>query len=260
MTKARNMIGSVQRAIDILNLFDRHTPEMGVTEIARALELPKSTVAGLVSTLEYNGFLDQNPSNRKYRLGAKLAERASIFLAQFDLREIAAPVLEALRDTCNESINLAIRDDGYVVYIERMHGTKTLGMRSEIGKREKTHSTALGKAMLSCLPQAEINKFVSQYEFTPVTPQTITNPAAFLDEMHKTRQRGFALDDQENELGGRCVAAPIINHLGEPIAAISISVPYQRLPDAEISTFGQRVMAAAQEISRRLGATLEEDT
>jgi DNA-binding IclR family transcriptional regulator len=141
-----------------------------------------------------------------------------------------------------------------------MHGTKTLGMRSEIGKREKIHSTALGKAILSSLPQVEISEFVSQYEFSPVTPRTITDPAVFLDEMHETHQRGFALDDQENELGGRCVAAPIINHLGEPIAAISISVPHQRLPDAEISTFGKRVKAAAREISRRLGASQEKDT
>ncbi len=77
--------------------------------------------------------------------------------------------------------------------------------------------------------------------------------------MQKTRQRGFALDDQENELGGRCVAAPVINHLGKPIAAISISVPHQRLPDTEISEFGERVKTAAQEISHRLGASLEED-
>jgi len=255
MPRGRKVIGSVQRAIDILDLFSVQTPELGTTEIARGMSLPKSTVAGLVATLEQNGYLDQNPGNRKYRLGFKLAERAGVFLELLDLRRIAAPILEDLRDDCNESVNLAVRDEAYVIYIERMHGTSALGMRSEIGKRERIHSTALGKAILAYMPVKEIHHFVSYYEFEPITPHTITDPAAFLDELHKTHQRGFALDNEENELGGRCVAAPIIDYLRKPIAALSISVPIQRLPEERIEALGAKVMLAARQISQKLGAS-----
>jgi IclR family transcriptional regulator, KDG regulon repressor len=258
MKNKRKIIGSVQRAIDILNLFDKVTSELGITEIARALDLPKSTAAGLIYTLEENGYLDQNPNTRKYRLGFKLAERTGILLSQFDLRKIATPILQDLRDNCNESVNLGIRDDNDIVYIERIHGHNMLGIRSEIGKRERIHSTALGKTIISTLPEAEIDLFLENYDFLPVTIKTITNRNKFLDELLITRQRGFALDDQENEIGGRCVAAPIFDLSGKAVAAISISVPFQRMPDSLIDHLGHQVLEAAQEISRQLGAAIKE--
>lgn len=254
MNTRRKVIGSVQRAIDILDLFDEHHPELGTTEIAQALDLPKSTAAGLILTLGHNGYLEQNQATRKYRLGYKLAERAGLLLSQFDLRQIAAPALETLRNRCNESINLAIRDGTYVVYIERLYGTSMLGMRSEIGKRERVHSTALGKAILATMPEIEIQKFISKTDFVAVTPRTITSPAAFLDELRRTCQRGFAIDDEENELGGRCVAAPIFDYRGSAVAAVSISVPIQRFPSDQIEEYGRLVKDTAGEISRKLGA------
>ena len=238
MSEGRKVIGSLQRAIDILDLFDTSAQELGTTEIARAMNLSKSTVAGLIYTLYKNRYLDQNPNNRKYRLGYKLAERTGVLLQQFDLRQTAAPILEKLRDECQESVNLAIRDGKYVIYIERMHGMNALGMRTEIGKREWLHSTALGKALLAHLPEKEIHKFTMECEFNSVTPQTITQPAVFLADLDATRQRGYAVDDQENELGGRCVAAAIKDYRNEPIAAVSISVPLQRLPIERLEMFG----------------------
>ena len=259
MAKQQKTIGSVQRAMDILDLFDRRTQELGVTDIARALDLPKSTIAGLIFTLEQNDYLHQNTVTRKYRLGFKLAERAGVFLDQFDLRRVALPILEELRDSCDESVNLAIRDDGFVTYIERMFGNNMLGMRSEIGKREPIHSTALGKAMLAQLPTADLNEFIAEYHFTPVTPHTVTDASAFALEIQETLTRGFAVDNQENELGGRCVAAPIFDYHGKPVAAISISVPIQRFPDERIDEFGEMVRQAAQKISLQLGANIPEE-
>jgi DNA-binding IclR family transcriptional regulator len=218
------------------------------------MELPKSTVAGLVSTLEKNGYLEQNPENRKYRLGFKLAERAGVLLGQFDLRQVAAPVLAWLRDDCQESVNLAVRDGAYMVYIERMHGSNMLGMRSEIGKREKLHSTALGKALLAHMPGDERQNLIEGYEFLALTPHTITDRAAFTAELEETRRRGYAIDDQENELGGRCVAAAVSDYRGRAVAAISISVPLQRMPDERIDAFGRKIVGAAREISLKLGA------
>lgn len=253
MSRQAKKIGSVQRAINILNLFDRRTPELGTTEIARSLGLPKSTVAGIIFTLAENGYLDQDPGTRKYRLGFKLLERANIFLSQFDLREIAYPFLQSLRNDSSESTNLAILDGCEVVYIERLLGFNMLGMHSEIGKREKAHSTALGKAILAFKPREEIRRFVDRCDFEAVTPYTIVMPEAFISDLKETRARGFAVDNEENELGGRCVAAPVFDYRAIPVGAISISVPVQRFPPSRIPIFGGKVRQVASQISRKLG-------
>ena len=247
------LIASVQRAFDILNLFDHTRVELGTTDIARQLGIAKSTISGLVQTLEWNGLLEKNPSTRKYRLGYKLAEYAGILLNQTDLRQLANPQLKQLLDWCNESVNLAVLDHSHVVYIERLNGTNMLGMRSEIGKREPVHSTALGKAILAFTPSTEVQDLLRSIQLVSRTPKTIVDPQKFIEDVARTRQRGYALDDEENEIGGRCVAAPILDHRGKPVAAISISSPVQRFPREKVPDYGHKVIEAAQAVSRRLG-------
>jgi IclR family transcriptional regulator, KDG regulon repressor len=219
---SRKVIASVQHALDILNLFDGSHAELGNNEIAKTQNMDPGTVAGLVYTLKLNNYLDQNPINRKYRLGMKLAERAAVLLDQIDLRKIATPYLEELRQWSGESINLAI-------------------------------STALGKAILANLHPEETQAILTGYEFIPLTPKTIINSKDFLKELERTRILGYAIDEEENEMGGRCLAAPVFNNDGIPVAAISISVPVQRLPREKITEFGSKIKEVALEISRNLG-------
>ncbi len=253
MAHSSRKIGSVQRAIDILNLFNAHSPELGTTEIARALNLHKSTAASLVYTLEANGLLAQNPDTRKFRLGLKLVERASAMLDQVQVRQVAYLHLQTLRDQFNETINLAVFDGADVVYVERILGTKALGMRSEVGRRAPAHSTALGKAILSCFPASFAQEYVRRYGLPPVTPKTITNPQKFFAELEQARAQGYALDDEENEIGGRCVAAPVFDHTGETIAAVSISSPAAHLPMGDVPRAGALVRETAKAISHNLG-------
>jgi IclR family KDG regulon transcriptional repressor len=250
---ARKSIASVQRALDILNLFNNQHVELGNSEIAKLLDLHTGTAAGLIYTLKLNNYLDQNPINRKYRLGLKLAERAAVLFDQLDLRKVSAPFLEDLRDWCGESINLAIRDGNKVVYIERMFGGHSLGIRSELGRRGSLHSTSLGKAIFSFLPTTEQEILLSTYKFYSVTKLTITDRATFINELSIIKQRGYALDEQENELGGRCIGAPLFDRFGYPIAAISISVPIQRFPDADIDKYGKKLIEVSEAISRKMG-------
>lgn len=257
MTKQQKRIGSLQRAIEILELFDLNQRELGVTEIARAMDLPKSTAAGLIFTLDQNGYLSQDPVTRKYSLGYKLVERAGIFLDQMDLRKVAEPVLESLRDQVNESVNLAIRDGQFVIYIARMQGDNMLRMRSEVGKREMVHSTALGKALLSQLTDNELDDFISNCTFESFTKKTITDPDQFVSEIQKTNNRGFALDDEENEMGGRCVAAAVTDYLGKVVAAVSLSAPVQRFPTEKIDEYGALVKSAGDSISIQIGSKIE---
>ena len=253
MTHASKLIGSVQRAIDILNLFNGRLPELGTTEIAKALGLHKSTTASLVYTLEANGYLNQNPNTRKYRLGFKLIERAAALLNQVEIRQVAYPCLQELHRQVDETVNLGVLDHGEVVYVERLLSTRALGMRSDIGKRTPAHCTALGKAMLSCLPVADVESLIAQHGLCAVTPRTITDPDQFLRELDGVREQGFALDDEENELGGRCIAAPVFDHAGQPVAGVSISVPVSRLPTETVPELGARVRETAKAISRNLG-------
>lgn len=249
----RKVIASVQRALDIINLFDGSHAELGNNEIAKMLAMDPGTAAGLVYTLRLNNYLDQNPDNRKYRLGLKLAERAAVLLDQMDLRKIATPYLEELRQWCGESINLAIRDHNEVVYIERLFGHHSLGIRSELGKRARLHSTALGKAILANMNPEETKAILTGYEFVSITPKTITNLKDFLVELELVRETGYAIDEEENELGGRCLAAPVFNNDGIPVAAVSISVPIQRLPREKVIEYGKRIKEATLDISRNLG-------
>ncbi len=249
----RKPIASVQHALDILNLFDGTHAELGNSDIARMLDMNPGTVAGLIYTLKINNYLDQNPENRKYRLGLKLAERASVLLDQIDLRKVAKPILEDLLQWSGESVNLAIQDHQEVVYIERLIGNHSLGIRSELGMRAPLHSTALGKAILANLKETEIRTILMGYEFFAVTPKTIVNLEEFLAELENVKRNGYAVDEQENELGGRCIAAPVKDHTGKSIAAISISSPIQRFPVEKIPEYGNRMKLAALELSLNTG-------
>jgi len=249
----RKAIASVQHALDILNLFEGSRTELGNNEIARMLGMDPSTAAGLVYTLKLNNYLDQNPDSRKYRLGMKLAERASVLLDQIDLRKIATPTLEKVREWSGESVNLAIRDHNEVVYIERLFGHHSLGIRSELGKRGRLHSTALGKVLLANMSPGECQAILADYEFVPVTPKTITNIEDFQAELERVRNEGYAVDEEENELGGRCLAAAVFDVSGRAVAALSISVPIQRLPRERIPKYGMKIKEAALEISRNIG-------
>lgn len=253
MVHSSKMIGSVQRAIEILSLFDTSTPELGTTEISKSLGLHKSTVASLVYTLAANGYLRQNPTTRKYRLGFKLLERASAMLEQVEIRQVAYPFLLELRNRWDETVNLAVLDEGEVVYVERFLGSKGLGMRSEVGTRAPAHSTALGKAILSCHAAAQVHFYLKQCGLPRVTSNTIVEPDRFLAELEKTREQGYAVDDEENEVGGRCVAVPIFDHTGKVVAAVSISAPAARLPMNQVAEAGAMVRETAKAISRSLG-------
>ncbi len=252
MTKPR-LIGSLQRAFDILDLFNNQTVELGITEIAKSLDLHKSTASGLVYTLEANNYLEQNPDNKRYRLGLKFVERSSIVLGQLEIRQVSAPYLNHLRDWSQESVNLAVRDWNEVIYIERILSNQNLAFRNEIGKRAYVHTAALGKAIISQLPYDEAHKILESYELRAMTEYTLVTVDAVMEDLKLTRERGFALDDQENELGGRCVSAPIFNHLGVAFAAVSISVPLPRIPPERIDYFGNKVKEVAAEISVRFG-------
>ncbi len=255
--KDPRIISSLQRALDILSLFGPQTPELGITDIAKALNLHKSTASGLVYTLERNGYIAQNPENRRYHLGLQLVERAGVLLDQIEIRKIAMPELEYLRDWSSESVNLAILEENQIIYIERLLTDKSLGFRNHIGKRAWPHSTALGKAILSHLPSQQAMSVLQSYPLESMTPNTITDINQLMRQFEEFRHQGYSIEREENEIGGLCISAPIHNYAAQPVAAVSVSFPLSRLDESMISTYGTKIQDVAQRISEKLGYYLE---
>lgn len=255
--KDPRIIASLQRALDILSLFGSQSPELGITDIAKALNLHKSTAAGLVYTLQRNGYIAQNPVNRRYHLGLQLIERAGVLLDQIEIRKIAMPELEHLRDWSSESVNLAILEENQVIYIERLLTDKSLGFRNHIGKRAWPHSTALGKAILSHLPPHLAREILESYPLAAMTPNTITDIDALMGQFRAFYDQGYAIEREENEIGGLCISAPIHNHSANPVAAVSVSFPLSRLDETMIAAYGAKILEVARRISVKLGHHLE---
>lgn len=255
--KDPRIITSLQRALDILSLFGAQTPELGITEIAKSLDLHKSTAFGLVYTLQRNGYIAQNPVNRRYHLGLQLVERAAVLLDQIEIRKVAMPELEHLRDWSSESVNLAILEENQVIYIERLLSDKSLGFRNHIGKRAWAHSTALGKAILSHLPAQEAREMLEAYPLQAMTPNTITDIDTLVRQLVLFREQGYAIEREENEIGGLCISAPIHSHSARPVAAVSVSFPLSRLDEEKVAGYGREILEVAQRISVKLGYNVE---
>ncbi len=238
-------IFSVQRAIRILELYNDHCQHLGITEMATRLGLPKSTVAGLVYTLESEGYLHQDQATRKYRLGFKLIERGAVALDSVETRQLAFPHLAELRDWCDETVFLFVMDDDNMVLVARLLGSKVLGVHAALGTRVPYRNTAMGRAVLSYMVPEEVRARTGLRSTLDIND--------FLHGLQQVRERGFVLDDEEHEVGVRYVAAPVFDHTGHPMAAVSVSVPSARLPIEEVFQLGEKVRETARAVSRELG-------
>lgn len=252
-TDSTKTIGAVDRALAILELFSERAPELGITEMARMTKLHKSTLAGLVYTLERRGYLFQNQETRKYRLGLRLAERAQVALNKFAVADIARPHMAALLTLHDESINLAVLENTEVIYIDHMSSSQPLGVHVKVGKRAQISCTALGKAMLANMPPTDQEILIGKIKLEKITVHSIGTLAELRADLELTRRRGFALDDEENELGGRCVSSPIFDWTGRVVAGVSLSAPVQRFTTDLINSYGADVSETAAAISRDMG-------
>lgn len=246
------MVKSVDRAIRILELLSENN-KMGITEISKKLNLPKTTTFDIISTLHERGILEKDEENNRYFLGLKLFELGDAARANFELRKIAVPYLKELNSKLDETVHLTVRDDDEVLYIECFESTKRLRTYSVIGVRAPLYCTAVGKALLAFLPDEEIKKIVRKKGFIRFTPNTITDEKRLFDEIKKIRELGYSIDDVEHEEGVRCVGAPIRDHTGRVVASISVSGPTQRVTKSKVPQLAKIVMATAEEISSRLG-------
>ncbi len=250
--RPHNTIQSVDRALSILELFTPQKTEWGVSEIARALSLNKSTAFGLISTLEYKKYLEKGKDGVKYRLGLRVLDLSSARLSGFEFIESAHPTLKEVMTRVGETVHLAVYDDGEVIYVDKIEASNTLKIASFIGNRNPCYCTGVGKCLLAFQKQEEIER-VLQFEMKSFTSKTITSSDGLRILLSQIRQNQIAFDDEEFENGLVCVAVPIFDRFNEVCAAISISSPTIRTDKKRIEEFAFILKEAGYTISTSIG-------
>jgi len=253
----RYTVDAAAKALELLSVFSFRESRLSLADLASRTGIPRATAFRLLSTLEQSGFLDK--VHGAYQLGIKCFVLGNIVAGGLDLRETARPHLAALRETTRETTQIAILDHWQVVYLERMLSSMSVGyMRSRAGAILPAYCTGLGKTLLAYRPEADVQAWAATQKFAALTPRTITSAKRLLKDLTVIRERGYGLDEEEREKGVTCIAAPICNHNGDVVAAISVAGPTERMPRTLVgSEMAAAVVAAARAISIDLGAVEE---
>ena len=245
-------VAVLQKALDLLEVLAEQ-PDLGLSELSEKTGASKASTYRMLSTLESRGFVVKRGDTRKYAPGVQLVALSCAVVARLDLVKAARPYLEELQRTSNETVNLGILADAQVLYVDILESDRGLRMAAHVGARDALHSTALGKAILSAVPTAEARVLLDGYRRLPATPRTIVALDALMSELAETADRGYSIDDEENEAGARCVGVPIRDLSGRAIGALSLSGPSTRISDDVILAFGRELQHAAEGIEEQMG-------
>lgn len=259
-SKPNNLVQTIERVSSILDILGGNPQGISVRDLSAKVRLPKGTTHRLLSSLVYFGYVRQEPETRNYLLGFRLVELGNRLLDQLDLRKEAEPYLRNLAERTQETVHMAFLYRNEIVYIDKVESAQnpsSLRMASRVGLRNPAHSSALGKVLLAELVEEKLERFIKEKGLLKRTENTITDPDILKKHLKIVRQQGYAVDDEENEKGIRCVGAPIYNEAGKVVAAISISGPAFQVTRKRIQTKLKReVVETASEISQKLGFRL----
>lgn len=252
--KSDYLIQSVSHALDLLEQFHEEIDELGVTELSKRLNLHKNNVFRLLATLESRGYIEQNKVTENYRLGLKTLELGQTFVKQMGLLRQSRPVLEEMVRECNETSYVAILKDFYIIYLDVVETDLTVRVVPRVGSRLPAYCTAAGKVQIAYLNEEELEQYIPQKELKAYTQHTLTDRDELMRNLKTVAETGYAIDDEELDVGVRCVSAPIRDYTRRIVGAVSISGPSMRLSleriDKELIPL---VKKAAEEISFKLG-------
>lgn len=252
-SESRYQIEALARGLAILELFTSEEPSLSLSDIVAALGLNKSTAFRFLSTLEAMGYLEREPSTRRYRPSLKVL-RLGFRAINLEVRQVARPHLERLAQELGETVSLGVLRGTDVVYIDRVRNRAIVGVTLGLGSQLPAHTTTIGKVLLADLPPDELTTFLESVRFEELTPRTLTTGEALLTELNIVRTQGYAICDEELAPGLRAAGAPVRDIDGKAIAAINVSgsistISHERLK-AEIVP---AVVRTAHQISSALG-------
>jgi DNA-binding IclR family transcriptional regulator len=242
----------LDRVVAILDLLGASDNSLSLAEICQRMGLHKSTAHRALMALERTGMIERAPASR-YRLGLKLYDMGSRAVEQIDLRSRVHPHLRKLALRVGETVHLGVLHKTRVVYINKIEPiNRRVCISSRTGTSNPVYSTSLGKAILAHLPAEEVARTISKIQFNAFTSKTLTSPGELLDALERVRRRGYAVDDEEMEIGTRCVGAAVLDAGGHPIAAVSISGSATRLAAHCVPAIAQHVVHCCREIASSL--------
>lgn len=253
MKKDTKTIGSVIKAVEIMEELAKSEDGLGVTEISKILNYGVSATYHLLNTLRQCNIVEQDKKTKKYRIGFALFRISGMAKRQNVLANLAQPYLDKLREKAGETSNLVILDDTDIIYIAQSESTKLLKMFAQLGAKVPLYCTGGGKVILAYQPKEVQDLILSRIKFEKYTRHTITDSEELGKELQTIKQRGYGFDNGEKEEGVTCVAAPVFDCYGEAIASVSISGPTNRLKEKQMSSIIKNVVDIAKEISTSLG-------
>jgi len=246
-------IQSVRKAIRLLEELGKASSGFGVLELARTLEMDKSSVSRLLRTLEQSEIVTQDTGSRRYALGLGLAALGQKALRRLNVHELALPVIRQLADATGERAHLAVLAQSRALYMEQAEPPRGIGIETPVGTLAPLYCTALGKALLAFQPPEKREALLSELVFEPYTRRTITELSVFVLHLETVIRNGIAVDDEEFSIGIRCMAAPVFDHAGQVCGAIGFSGPSPRVNDERMQLWGDLIVREAAQLSRKLG-------
>ncbi|GFO54504.1 IclR family transcriptional regulator [Geomonas sp. Red276] len=252
--KSEYIIQAVSHALDLLEQFHDEVDELGVTELSKRLKLHKNNVFRLLATLESRNYIEQNKVTENYRLGLKTLELGQTFIKQMGLLRQSRPVLEALVKECNETTYVAILKEAHIVYLDVVETDLTVRVVPRVGARLPAYCTAAGKIQIAYMTDEELENYLPVKEMKRYTPNTLTDKDDLKKHLKVVADQGYAIDDEEMDVGVKCVGAPIRDYTRRIIGAVSISGPSMRFTEERLQKeLIPLVVKAGEEISHKLG-------
>jgi DNA-binding IclR family transcriptional regulator len=243
---------AVERALGMLEAIAQEPEGLSNAEISRKLQIPKSSASYILRTLVQRSYLNRDPQTGKYRVGLKILSLSRGALSGLDVREVALPIMRHLMEKTNLTCHLAILDGPEAVYIEKVEPQGFIKMDTWVGRRMRVHATSVGKALVAYIPQDRLEKILSS-GMEKRTSRTITTVPRFLKELDRVRKQGYAVDDEENNMGARCLGAPIFNQTGAIEASLGLSGTTQHVNAQTMPRIVEALKDAARHISMQLG-------
>ncbi|MEV0745528.1 IclR family transcriptional regulator [Streptomyces sp. NPDC050273] len=248
------LVPAVTRALDVLELFLHGDGTLSAPEVTRKLQLPRTTVHELLTTLAARSYLVTIPDQPgRYRLGVRTYQLGSRYAEQLDLAAEGQQVARQVAETCGETVHVAILEGTDVIYIAKVDSTHAVRMVSAAGRKLPAHCTSVGKMLLAALPERELDARLEGLELTGMTPDSITDEAALREALASVRERGVAVEHRESNPDVSCVAAPVRDRSGRVVAALSVSVPMIRWTEEREAELAALAAEGAEALSGRLG-------
>ena len=256
----RYTVPGLARGLQLLMQFNRDERELSGAELSRRMGLPRASVFRMLFTLEQSGFLERCPDSVSYKLGLSVLRLGFELLASMELTEVGRPIIDELRDRSGFSAHLVVRDARDVVFIAKAAGSNAMFHSIQVGARLPAHATVLGRALMSDLDLSELSKLFPEAKLQAFTPKTPSNVKALKALIDQDRDRGYGVSMGGYETGISTIAAPVFNEQSRVVAAISISVPTQRIDDEVLMPLVNLVMTAASHMTERLSHLPQQST